>query len=785
MITTPQQHQPADITPGAQATAQAAGPQAQEAIQRLARNIGINNHEISERLAFLEFSATDARFLRQLKAPLQAAWAGEADAFYRHLLEFDDTRALLTNPAVMDRLQDAHSRYFRRLYEDQASQDYVSNRLNIGLVHQRIGLEPKWYIGAYRKYLASVLPALLAECRQQGLNEAKAIDALFKVVTFDICLAIDSYIDAEKQAQAKAEARSKLRERAMDSSTNGIFIVDIQQKGFPIIYANAAFRRLTGLASDNGCSLPCLCQQEGHWESECMGCIRRAVESHREGYTVLALMRPGGERRWVELFVSPVEDQQGANTHYIGILHDITERKRAEQHLQHQATHDPLTGLANRYHLHQKLSQATADKSPEGLGVLFLDLDRFKLINDSLGHNTGDELLRQVARRLKNCLRGNDTIARFGGDEFVMLLKNLGNRAEALAVAGKILQALEPHFDIAGQSLYISTSIGISLCPEHGRDSQTLLKHADAAMYQAKAAGRNRVSLFSPALSQHASARLSIENDLRQALEEKQLELHYQPIIDTRSGQVIGAEALARWQHPRDGMIPPDRFIPAAEESGLILPLSAWVIETAIAQAAEWQKRGLALPVSINLSVKECDPARTMPLIRTALTRHNLAPGLLQIEITETVMMEEIEQVLPMLEALRALGVRIAMDDFGTGYSSLRYLRDLPLDTLKIDKSFITRITAEPADQAIVSAVISLANRLNIHVITEGVEQQAQADWLTEAGCHIVQGYHYARPMPPAQLEQQLARGQTQTHFPPSNAPGSDPELPDIQKECI
>lgn len=731
-----------------------------QSVETLAHSIGIDIEEIAERLAFLEFDTSDTHRLQVLETPLQEAWSNHADAFYTHLLNFNDTRAQLSDPAVMARLRQSHSAYFQRLLAGSPDWHYVQNRLNVGLVHQRIGLAPKWYIGAYRKYIASLLPTLLAHCEQRGESAAATLDSLFKIVTFDICLAIDSYIDAEKQAQARAEARSRLRERAMDSSTNGIFIVDIQQQDFPIIYANAAFRRLTGLQSSDTSTHSCLCRHEGHWDSGCMDHIRQAVQSHHEGYTVLAFTSPQGERRWVELFVSPVEDQAGANTHYIGILHDITERKRAEQDLLHQATHDPLTGLANRNQLHQKLTQVTERAACERIGILFLDLDRFKLINDSLGHDTGDELLRQVARRLKRCLRGNDTIARFGGDEFVILLDDLKDPVDARTVADKILIALEPCFVIGEHRLYISTSIGISLYPEHGHDSQTLLKHADAAMYQSKAAGRNRVSLFSADLSRHAEARLSIENDLRQALEEDQLALHYQPIIDTHDGRIIGAEALIRWHHPCDGMISPDRFIPVAEESDLILSLGAWVIDHAIAQAAEWQRQGLTLPVSINLSVKECDPVRTIPLIRKALTRHALDPGLLQIEITETVMMEQIERMLPMLESLRVLGVRLAMDDFGTGYSSLRYLRDLPLDTLKIDKSFITHIMSQPADQAIVSAVISLASQLNIHVITEGVEQRAQVDWLAGAGCHTVQGFYYARPMPAEELEPLLRRRQ-------------------------
>jgi diguanylate cyclase (GGDEF)-like protein/PAS domain S-box-containing protein len=699
----------------------------------------------------IEFQSDDSNSLRGLAAPLQAAWARHADAFYDHLLAFDETRSLLSDPAVMSRLRDSHGRYFHRLYADQASHDYVQNRLNVGLVHQRIGLEPKWYIGAYRKYLASLLPTLLDECRQRDLPADRMIDALFKIVTFDICLAMDSYIDAEKQAQAQAEARSRLRERAMDSSTNGIFIVDIQQPDYPIIYANAAFRKLTGLQHDAAGSQSCLCKR--HWESGCMRRVRESVAAHAEGYTIISFPLTQGARRWVELFVSPVKDAANQSTHYIGILHDITARKQAESQLLHQATHDSLTGLANRYQLHQQLTKITEREPSRPLATLFLDLDRFKLINDSLGHDIGDALLCQAAKRLKRCLRGNDTIARFGGDEFVILLDDIRGVEDAQTVAAKILDAFSAPFMIEKHRLFVSTSIGIGLYPEHGGDSQTLLKHADTAMYQAKQAGRNRVAVFSEALGKHASSQLSIENELRQALDLEQLCLYYQPIVDTQDGTIVGAEALLRWQHPQVGLIAPDAFIPQAEESGLILPIGEWVIDRAIAQAAAWQRLGLMLPVSINLSVKECDPSRTAPLIRNALERHQLAPALLQIEITETVMMEQVESVLPMLGSLRALGVRLAMDDFGTGYSSLRYLRDLPLDTLKIDKSFITRITDEPADQAIVSSVISLADKLDIDVIIEGVEQADQVAWLAAAGCHTVQGYYYARPMPAAALE--------------------------------
>ncbi len=722
-------------------------------IESLAHAMGIDPAEIAERRAFLEIDAADRQRLAQLQTPLKAAWDGQADAFYEHLLSFVDTRTLLTDPEVLNRLRNAHEQYFQRLLAEAPDWQYVQNRVNVGLVHQRIGLEPKWYIGAYRKYIASLLPTLLDECERRGESAALAIDSLFKIITFDICLAIDSYIYAEKQAQAKAEARSKLRERAMDSSTNGIFIVDIQKSGFPIIYANAAFRRLTGLQHSPSDTIPCLCQHDGAWDTSCMRHIQQAVGSRSEGYTVLSFTPGEGETRWVELFVSPVENLEGTSTHYIGILHDITERKRAERHLLHQATHDPLTGLANRYQLHQKLTQLTDTTSPTSLGVLFLDLDRFKVINDSLGHGIGDELLRQVAKRLKRCLRGNDTIARFGGDEFVILLDGVQGADDAHKVAHKLIDTLESPFIVQGHSLFISTSIGISLFPEHGKDSHTLLKHADAAMYQSKAAGRHQVSLFSSAMSQLASAKLSIENDLREALEKGQFLLHYQPIIDTRNGAIVGTEALIRWHHPQRGMILPDAFIPQAEESGLILPIGEWVIEHAITQAAAWQQQGLDLPVSINLSVKECNPARTTPLIRRALLRYDLDPSRLQIEITETVMMEQIEHVLPMLEGLQALGVRLAMDDFGTGYSSLRYLRDLPLDTLKIDKSFIADIVTHPADQAIVSSVITLARRLDIKVITEGVEQAAQVEWLRQEGCHVVQGYYYGKPMPSCQLE--------------------------------
>jgi len=431
------------------------------------------------------------------------------------------------------------------------------------------------------------------------------------------------------------------------------------------------------------------------------------------------------------------------------------ERRRAEEAMvkvEHMAYHDALTGLANRQLFLERLEIDIAQAAREGrrIGVLFLDLDRLKVINDSLGHAVGDELLRAVAGRLKAQVRRGDTMARLGGDEFTILASALREPRDVQTVADKILLALRRPFEIRGQQLFVTTSIGVALFPDDGRDGETLLHHADIAMYHAKELGRDRCQGFLPVMNERALERLALENDLRRGLREGQLFLLYQPVMDLGSGGVIGVEALLRWRHPRRGVLGPEEFLHLAEPVALVDQLDEWILDTACAQVRSWQRQlGVRPRMAVNLSARPFQTPGLANQIGNLLRRHNLAPGDLELEITEGVAMENAERSLTTLRQLREMGVEVVLDDFGTGYSSLSYLRSFPVDKIKIDRSFIRDLTVDSGDEAITAAVIWVAHSLGIQVVAEGVETEAQRRFLQRAGCDLGQGFLFHPPLTP------------------------------------
>ena len=440
---------------------------------------------------------------------------------------------------------------------------------------------------------------------------------------------------------------------------------------------------------------------------------------------------------------------------------EIGERQQAEERVLHQANHDALTGLPNRRLLLDRLGQALAlaHRESHHVAVLFMDLDRFKTINDSLGHMAGDALLQTVAQRLSASLREGDTVSRLGGDEFVVVLPRLDEPKAAEKVAIKLVEALAPPFQLGGQELRVSASIGISLFPEDGRDTEALLRNADSAMYHAKDMGRNNYQFFMEQMNVAAAERLRLENDLHRALERREFELHYQPRISVASGGACGIEALIRWRRPERGLVPPGQFIPLAEDTGLIVAIGEWVIDVACRQAVAWCAAGLPhLPVAVNLSPRQFRHSNLVGTVAQALGRHGWPSNLLELEITEGVLMQHTDETLKTLEALNRLGVGLAIDDFGTGYSSLSYLKRFPVDCLKIDQSFVRDITVDPEDAAIVTAIIGLAHSLGLAVVAEGVETPNQLAFIREAGCDEAQGYHFSRPMPADQLAAWLGR---------------------------
>jgi diguanylate cyclase (GGDEF)-like protein len=433
--------------------------------------------------------------------------------------------------------------------------------------------------------------------------------------------------------------------------------------------------------------------------------------------------------------------------------------QKANAELRHMVLHDALTKLPNRLLLEDRIGQAieACRRSASRCAVLFVDLDRFKTVNDSLGHFYGDELLRSVAERLRTAMRSEDTVSRLGGDEFVVLLRQMVKDEDAVVVAQKVLEIVSAPLLVHGRELIVTPSVGVSIFPEHGASAQALITNADAAMYQVKKSGRNGMRLFSPDISTFFPDRLALENDLRKALDRRELELHYQPKFDVQSGAISGMEALVRWRHPARGLVTPAEFIPLAEETGLIIPLGQWVLREACRQNRAWQDQGLArLRIAINLSGVQLRHDDLADSIALALRDAGLEPRYLEIEITESVVMQNASTALLMLDRLSQMGVHLAVDDFGTGYSSLSYLKRFPLNTLKIDRSFINDLSTDHNDALIVQAIIALAHSLRLEVVAEGVEDQAQLESLKSFGSDQYQGFLSSRPLPVAEFQRLL-----------------------------
>ncbi|MGH8352676.1 MAG: bifunctional diguanylate cyclase/phosphodiesterase [Pseudomonas sp.] len=548
----------------------------------------------------------------------------------------------------------------------------------------------------------------------------------------------------------RQQMQEKLLQAAtvFESTAEGVMITDTQQR---ISAVNRAFSEITGYSEQEALGQSPRLLASGQHDSAFYAAMWHQLTAAGHWQGEIWNRRKNGEPYPEWLTINAVRNPQGQTTHFVGVFADISSLKHAQARLDYQAHHDPLTGLPNRLLFENRLRAALSDaETDERKGaVLFLDLDRFKHINDSLGHPVGDLLLKSIAIRLKEQLRDIDTVARLGGDEFIVLLPGLHRPSDAELVANKLLNCFSAPFQADDHEFFISSSIGVSLFPEDGNDVATLVKNADAAMYRSKARGRNRVEFYTRDLTFQATERMAVEHELRRALERAELSLYYQPKLCLASQRLVGAEALIRWHHPVFGEIPPDRFIPLAEETGLILPLGDWILQEACRQMREWQDQHAPFgPLSVNLAGAQLRQPQLSARIEQLLKASGLDPARLQLEITENFIMSQAEEALAILHQLKHLGVQLAIDDFGTGYSSLSYLKRLPLDILKIDQSFVRGLPDDPHDAAIARAIIALGRSMQLTVIAEGVETKAQERFLALEGCEQIQGYVVSRPLP-------------------------------------
>ncbi|TCV89658.1 EAL domain-containing protein [Sulfurirhabdus autotrophica] len=972
-----------------------------EAVEALAREMGLDQEEIAQRESFLEITPADIALLKQIHERLEQESYSFADSFYSHLLEFPQLRTLLPDVETINRLRASQSAYFSKLTQGDYGPEYVKNRLRVGLVHQRIGLEPKWYLGAYRKYLSDLMPVLWRTLADEPEKVMPTYDALLKIVSLDMGLALDTYFQADRQVilqhQNYAEQiircmpsgmiivdhdlniqstnrtlrrmlglaeediyagvplfeviRSPLlvksaaqvlssnihqhnlsitlpsdsgnryfefnisgtllegehvlllmmqdvTERtqsqnalqrfrmALDSSIDAIYLIDrdlmrfidanetawnmlgysrkellalgpldlkpnisqselesrfdeiiksdtktgiletiherkngdrisveiyiraLKSEGKDIlvavardmtsrIEADASLReseerfRATfsqaamGLAhvSLEGRWLRVnqkLCEITGYSEEELLGFtfqdvthpddldedlefIRKMLAEEIHDYSLeKRYIHKSGAYIWINLTVSLARNADGQPNYFISVIEDISRRKRIEAELVHLVNHDALTGLSNRTLLQDRLSQAIsyAARSEKQVAVMFIDLDRFKNINDSLGHDIGDKVIVEAGHRLLSTVRDGDTVARLGGDEFVVVLTDIASELDVSMVAHKALDSLSQPLAMNGTEFYPTASIGISLFPRDGHNAQVLLKNADTAMYRAKDAGRNNYQFYAQDMNARAMDRLTLESGLRRALERKEFILYYQPKVNLVSGEIEGMEALLRWQPPGQKMVSPLDFIPIAEETGLIVPIGEWVLRTACAQYAAWKNAGVNVcRIAVNLSARQFMQQNLVEVVSRVLHETECDAAGLELEITESIIMENPDAAVETLRTLSNMGIKLAIDDFGTGYSSLSYLKRFPIGYLKIDQSFVRDITTDADDAAIATAVIALAHSMKLQVIAEGVETAEQLQFLRDHNCDQMQGYFFSPPLPAEQVVKLLKEG--------------------------
>jgi diguanylate cyclase (GGDEF)-like protein/PAS domain S-box-containing protein len=575
---------------------------------------------------------------------------------------------------------------------------------------------------------------------------------------------LGSFMDiTERKRMEEALRQSEEKYRTiLESIQEGYFEVDLDGN---FTFCNYSMSRLTGHSKEE-----LLGMNHRHFTNE--ETSKEVFQAFIDVYNTeepskgfdWQIIKKNGVEGYIEASVTLQKDSSGKPTGFKGMIRDITERKRTEQQINYMATHDALTGLPNRLMFSQLINHAirSAQRHGKQLAVLFIDLDRFKAINDSLGHEAGDRLLKEMARRFKRSLRAVDVVGRLGGDEFIILTEEVDELSQIANVAHKILTTTIQPMSLQGEECRVTASIGISIYPGDGTDEQTLIKNADIAMYFAKEEGKNNYQFYSKDIQSQSNKRFSMETNLRRALERNELSLEYQAKVDFKTGMITGVEALLRWENSSLGSITPTQFIPVAEETGLIVPIGRWVMKTACAQNVAWQRQGLPpVCMAVNLSLRQLMDDNLLEDIKAALMDSGMAPNLWELEITESMVMQNPKRLIALLTDIKKLGVRLAIDDFGTGYSSLAQIKNFPIDTLKVDRSFIRNLAQDSENQAITQAIITMGKNLCLTVVAEGVETQEQKDFLRDHVCDEMQGFHFSKPIAPDKFADLLRKNNT------------------------
>jgi len=574
-----------------------------------------------------------------------------------------------------------------------------------------------------------------------------------------IVIACSDVTDRHRAEAELREAHERFR-TAFEHSPIGMALIGLDGR---VAQSNRALAQMLGRADDQLAGAPTLSLIHPDDHEAVIEAMRHVISGDSPHVRIeQRFLHIDGRPLWIALTVSLVRDRAGAPLYLMGQAEDVTERRASGARLAHQAVHDPLTGLPNRARLVEALHDALSNQATAGrVAVLFVDLDHFKVVNDSLGHAAGDRLLVAVADRLRAAIRPNDVLARFAGDEFVILCGGVPDEATAFELADRVAAAVSKPVPLVEGEVFVSASVGIALSTGDLETPDTLLRNADAAMHGAKDQGRARAGLYDATAHDQAVRQLRTGNDLHRALERGELRMHYQPIMSLETGRVSGFEALLRWQHPERGLVRPDEFVSLAEETGLVVPIGVWALEVACRQAAAWHAQGALVTISVNLSPRQLAEPALVESVAAVLGRSGIHPAAVWLEITESTLMHDAESAVTTLRALRALGVHLSVDDFGTGYSSMSYLKRFPVESLKVDRSFIDGLGREPEDTAICTAVVSLAHALGLHAVAEGVETAEQLAELKTLGCEMAQGYLFGKPAPPefwgARPDQELA----------------------------